>query len=263
MCKGGAAFSGGSQLTFINCAITGNETSVDALGLVATSFGGGIFAAGGVQLLNSTLAGNSCFGTGNIVAVYGGGAYVTSGTTTLRNSTVAANTCTTPATNFAAWGGGIYVKATGTADLGNTIVAANSVQAGGLGPDTHGVMTSQGHNLIGDSANGSGFTGTDITSVSALSVFRDVDASGVIDAGDIAANGGLTRTMALLASGPAYNAGDNALIPVDPDTALPVTTDQRGVGYSRYPRWHGGHRRPRDPGGGHTRTACLRGLCGR
>ena len=46
--------------------------------------------------------------------------------------------------------------------------------------------------------------------------------------GPLADNGGPTQTMALLAGSPAIDKGDNTLVPIDPSTGLPVTTDQRG-----------------------------------
>ena len=46
--------------------------------------------------------------------------------------------------------------------------------------------------------------------------------------GPLADNGGPTQTMALLAGSPAIDKGDNTLVPIDPSTGLPFTTDQRG-----------------------------------
>ena len=46
--------------------------------------------------------------------------------------------------------------------------------------------------------------------------------------GPLQDNGGPTQTMALLAGSPAIDKGDNTLVPIDPSTGLPFTTDQRG-----------------------------------
>jgi predicted outer membrane repeat protein len=51
----------------------------------------------------------------------------------------------------------------------------------------------------------------------------------------LADNGGPTVTCALLCYSPAVNAGDNALVPIDPSTGLPYATDQTGA-----PRIFGG-----------------------
>ena len=50
--------------------------------------------------------------------------------------------------------------------------------------------------------------------------------------GTLANNGGPTQTIALLPGSPANDEGSNALA-VDPITGQPLTTDQRGIGFSR------------------------------
>ena len=50
--------------------------------------------------------------------------------------------------------------------------------------------------------------------------------------GTLANNGGTTQTIALLVGSPAIDKGSNALA-VDPTLGQPLTTDQRGIGFSR------------------------------
>ena len=99
----------------------------------------------------------------------------------------------------------------GTVIIGNTIVAENTATTGG--PDGQGYpVTSQGHNLIGETDGSSGWVGSDMTGTIAQPLHPLL-----APLGDY---GGPTQTMALLPGSPAINAG----------VAVPgVTTDQRGV----------------------------------
>ena len=72
----------------------------------------------------------------------GAGIFNRAGTVTMNNTTVAANEA------FLS-GGGIYVDG-GTVNLRNSIVGDNESPAG---PDAHGTLSSQGHNLIEDPAD--------------------------------------------------------------------------------------------------------------
>jgi hypothetical protein len=120
------------------------------------------------------------------------------GTLALTNDTIADN-------HADQVGGGIFVGA-GTVRLLNTIVARNTVNAGGSGANCRGAVSSAGHNL--ESAN----------------------TCGLHSAGDIRHreprmgrtrnNGGPTDTRDLLSGSPAINGGANASCP---------GTDQRGV----------------------------------
>ena len=200
---GGIANSGG-VLLMVNSTISGNS--------VGTAFGnngGGIYTTDAtgvsVTIINSTISGNS--------AAAGGG-IITFGPVTLTNSTVAGNAAANGN------GGGILVQNPTTVTLKNTIVAANTLGAGGAGPDLSGAFASQDYNLIGNTA-GATFTGTtthNITNVNAL-------------LGPLGNNGGPTSTHALLPCSPALNAGSNALA-LDQNSS-PLLTDQRGGGFNR------------------------------
>ena len=117
---------------------------------------------------------------------------------------------------------GIYSR-DGTT-LTNSIVSGNagvekSTMSGGDIFGSLNAATSR-NNLIGNAAYAGGLT----NGVNGNIV-------GVADPGlgALANNGGPTETCALLSYSPAINAGDNSLIPIDPSTGSPFTTDQTGA----------------------------------
>jgi uncharacterized repeat protein (TIGR01451 family) len=199
--SGGAGISNssGGTLTVTNSTISGNPAG--NLG------GGGIFSGSGVlNVTNSTISGNSATDGG-------GGGIANGGTGTVTNSTISNNS-----TSGGAGGGGI--RNVGTLNSRNSIIAGNTATGGA--PDFFGTLTSQGHNLIGNTSGMSGTVASDITNVNP-------------GLGPLANNGGPTQTMALLPGSPALNAGDNCVLD---DTCTPalgfsLTTDQRGAGFSR------------------------------
>ncbi len=164
----------------------------------------GAYAVGGclengsaVVITDSTFSGNSANGTFSA-----GGCIDNLSRLTITNSTFSGNAATN--------GGGIYQDPRfGTTTMQNTILAGNS---GSPSPDVSGLLTSRGHNLIGDGTGGSGFDPTDLVGT----------ADNPIDPllGPLQDNGGPTPTMALLVGSPAIAAGD-------PTDAPP--TDQRGA----------------------------------
>jgi hypothetical protein len=193
--NGGGIFSGiGSTLTVTASTFSGNSVMAG---------GGGIFNAGIATVTNSTFSGNVASAGGGILNV----GLLSAAEATLTNSTLSGNS----AANV---GGGIYnFGAQATIISRNTILAANTAAGS---PDISGVLTSQGHNLIGDGTGGSGYDATDLVGTS----------SNPIDPllGPLQDNGGPTFTMTLLPGSPAINAGDPTDAPM---------WDQRGPGYPR------------------------------
>jgi hypothetical protein len=186
---GGGGIVNRGEMTVSCSTVSGNTAGPPSFGAEGGGSGGGIYNEDGtVTLSNSTVSGNQAIGYGS-----GGGICNDSGTVTLNNSTVSGNT--------AAYGGGIISDDT---QARNTIIAGNSA---GSEPDLIGSFSSSGHNLIGNTQGGSGFDPTDLLNVNPL-------------LGPLQDNGGPTKTMALLASSPALNAGD--------PTQLGIA-DQRGV----------------------------------
>ncbi len=185
--------------------------------------GGGIYMAGGtVTINNSTIADNEAIGGstdgngGTAGNGLGGGLYIAGGTVTINNSTFAGNQAITGKTApvyggspGVGYGGGIDNAAgPGALQIYDTIVADNT---GSAAPDLYGSVTSQGHNLIGNTNGSSGFTASDLLNVNP-------------QLGQLQNNGGPTQTMALLPGSPAINAGDNTNAPA---------YDQRGPGFAR------------------------------
>jgi hypothetical protein len=107
------------------------------------------------------------------------------------------------------------------ANIRNTIIAGNTGDA--ATPDVAGAISSQGNNLIGVVGTSTGWVASDLLNTPA-------------QLGQLANNGGLTQTHALLSTSPAINAGNKlrrhaSCATGNPQTAL--TTDQRGAGFPR------------------------------
>lgn len=171
--------------------------------------GGGIYNLGAeLFLTNSTISGNfarngtgqaQCSGGGIHNAVAGGMRRVV-----LTNSTVADN-------RAQGSGGGICN------DAGNIVITRNAIIAGNVGSsgsDFWGVVSSEGNNLISNTAGSSGWVSSDLQNTDPL-------------IGPLGNNGGYTWTHALFPKSPAINGGNNALA-LDPNSGLPLIYDQRG-----------------------------------
>ena len=222
---GGGIYQGIGTLTLTNVSVIGNN---------ATSSGGGIYKPGGtLTVINSTIASNT--GSSNA------GVYNQFGTMTLTNSTVSDNFATTNGggltnggvltvtnstiSNNAAgtdWGG---IYSAGTETLNNTIVAGNFVGALHSPRDIVGTIEVANNNLIGNAGSSGGIAnGVNGNKVGNAGV-GTININTVIEI-TLENNGGPTQTHRLLPLSPAIDAGSNAL-------AAGLTTDQRGVGFSR------------------------------
>jgi len=145
----------------------------------ADTSGGGIYSSDDLTVTNSTFSGNTS-------SNYGGGIYNGSaGTLTVTNSTFSANSASA---GGGGGGGGIWSSGTLNLLLANTILANST--AGGDCVHVGEIGTASTHNLI-ESHTGCGTpASTDDP-----------------DLGALADNGGLTRTMAIAYTSPAFNAG--------------------------------------------------------
>ncbi len=188
---GGVTVSGGglSCVFQVNAGVNAAVTGLTITGGSASS-GGGLSNFGSLTLTNCTISGNSATSVGGLN---------NAGTLTLTNCTVSANTAGT--------GGGLVNS--GTAAQGNTIVAGNTA---GTGPDVSGIITSQGHNLIGKSNGSSGWVASDLTGTVAAPLNALLASLGNYD--------GSALTVALLPGSPAIDAGASG-------AGIPVT-DERG-----------------------------------
>jgi predicted outer membrane repeat protein len=221
---GGGIYVGRSDvLTLTNVTVSGNSAGEN---------GGGIFgyAGAGIVLTNATVSGNSA-------GEDGGGIYADTGTaTTLTNTTVTGNSAGED-------GGGIYCSTGTTITLTNSIAAGNA--AAGAGDDLYGggsQLEFTGGNIIGSTPAGFGVTGAptqiDGTNQAELeTVFAAVannPDTGVLS-GVLADNGGGIKTVAIEQGGIAHNAGNNGVLPADPqdldgdgNVAEPLPVDARG-----------------------------------
>ncbi len=238
-----ASFYGGALGNYGTLTLT--DTTVDAN--VADARGGGIYdyEGGVLDLVQSTLSGNSspqgggifselfihgaasvtltnATVSGNSASQDGAGVYMQGGALRLFNATVAGNHILVPSgTSYSGMGGGVYVAAKGSVNMENALLGNNTHRYGALPPeadDCYGLLNSSGYNLIETTSNctllgfGGGLTGNVIGQDPLLSPLQD--------------NGGPTQTQALLADSPAIDAGDPAGCADDLGAAL--TTDQRG-----------------------------------
>jgi CSLREA domain-containing protein len=206
---GDGGHGGGIQnfgtLTLNNCTVSGNRTGTSNRGV---GLGGGITNFFNLYLNNSTVSGNVTGNGSSNIGGHGGGIYSGTGNLTITNSTITGNTA---ANNI-----GNGIRAT-VGIVRNTLIAGN----GGNGADASGTFTSQGHNLIGNGSDSTGFNAAgDQVGTTAAPIDPKL--------GPLANNGGPTFTHALLSGSPALDAGDNALAKDANNVAL--TTDQRGVG---------------------------------
>ncbi|MEL7498301.1 MAG: Ig-like domain-containing protein [Planctomycetota bacterium] len=199
-----------------NIWLTGNHTNG------SVSYGGAILNRGDLTITNSLLEGNSAEYGGGVandlvgtlsktnVTVSGnnatsglGGGIFNQGTATLQNVTVTDNTASGA-------GGGIHNDDanSATTNINNTLVANN---AAATNADVDGAFVSSvGDNLIESPGTATGLHGSDITGVDP-------------NLGDLNANGGDTKTHALLLGSAAIDAGST--------TGAPAV-DQRGISRS-------------------------------
>ncbi len=226
--SGGGIFNAG-EMTIVDSTVSRNYAGHGR--------GGGIFNAQSatLELVNSTISDNGADGDGG--GLYGGGIF-NGGEMTILNSTVSGNTAFD-----AVFGGGLGggIANAGSMSLSNSTVSGNSADLGGaiaidprFSPDAY---TEIANTLIegecarnGDSSSATWVSkGGNIESPGDTCGFDQTgDQPSVPDPmlGELADNGGPTQTHALLPGSPAINQ-----IPVEDcldAEGAPLTTDQRG-----------------------------------
>jgi hypothetical protein len=196
---GGIFNDSGGTLTIQGSTLSGNS---------AQYAGGGIENIGSLTVANSTLS-------GNVTLYSNGGGLDNNGSVSLANSTISSNSA------FGV-GAGLMNNFGYSIALANSIVAGNTAQP--TGPDIYGfILSSDGHNLIGNADGASGYVAGDQVGNTASPLDPKL--------GPLQNNGDPTFTHALLPGSPAIDAGATADV-LDPSGA-PLTTDQRGLGFPR------------------------------
>ena len=188
-----------------------NQTVIDSL-IANNRVENGGFQGGGIQtanasgpitIINTTIANNFTPGTG------GGIANFTTGLNVI-NSTITGNTAQedNPSNDTSDGGGGIFNGNSfgATTTVRNSIIARNT---GPSGPDLTGGFVSEGYNIIGNTANSTGFGATG----------DQLNVDPLLATEGLQNNGGATQTIALQPNSPA----------IDKGKSVNINTDQRGV----------------------------------
>ena len=224
---GGCLNVAGATLTLTNCFVMENSCNGN---------GGGILNAGTLNLIDSTVSGNSgvngggvsssstaiitnCTITGNEVTTGGahnleggfGGGLALSGGATLTSDTLSANTCVFEGGGIAG-GDGVTLK--------NCIVAGNTSPSNPDKADLTFTIVSQGFNLIGIAPDGITFLSSDQTGT----VDDPIDPM----LGPLQVNDGSYPTMALVPGSPAIDQGVSAGLETD-ERGMPRTADQPNI----------------------------------
>ena len=235
---GGGIYNNHGKLALLNCVLAGNNTGFGG-------HGGGIYSNGLgsssalLTLKGCTLSGNTAPG-GSGGGIYNGATGTGSAVVNVENCTFSANNASggggifnlgsgaggnalvavlnsTFAGNDATTGGAFFndKENTGTA----TVTIGNTVLKAGLALNfaNDGTITSQGHNISSDHANGSSGTTGPGGYLNGPGDMRNTNPQ--LDSLGLQNNGGQTQTIGLLSGSPAINAGGDALAPL---------VDQRG-----------------------------------
>lgn len=207
----GAIYNDG-PLTIRDSELSDNECAGSGSG----SGAGAIYSGRALQVINSTISGNRV--VSSVFGLNAGAIHISGGPhdpIQIFHSTITANS----ASGTGSAGGIVYM-----ADqfaIGHCIVAGNVNDRDMYSPVVG--VGSWGHNLIGKSSGTFGWVASDLLGTT-LAPLNPV-------VGALLANGGPTRTHAVLTGSPAINAGNAAF---DPNAYNPpLANDQRGAGFLR------------------------------
>ncbi|MDQ3750413.1 MAG: hypothetical protein M3367_15570 [Acidobacteriota bacterium] len=208
----------------INRSTINNNTSASS-----NFSGGGIANFNSANISNTTISNNSAGrggGISNSLEVQSASPRMTLNNVTISNNTAFSR------------GGGISNEGVGSiAIVRNTIIAQNNgffddINVLFRSSDIDGSFNSLGNNFIGNGTNGSGF-------INGVNGDKVGTSANPIDPllGALQNNGGQTDTRALLAGSPAIDMGNNCVFTatcLSNNPIQPLTTDQRGIGFSRF-----------------------------
>jgi len=219
---GAGIYNNGGSLVLMNSFVYNNH---------ASGVGGGIANAGTMFIANSTISSNSSVGDGG--GINSGGGF--GGDLSIVNSTIVQNSNRTTCTGLCfVKTSGLYIS-NSSAKVNNSIIAGNYVDPfiSTFTDINLNFGTSPSHiannNIIGTATSSSLVDGVNgnIVGIGGVGT-RPLDS--IIEP-FLWPNGGRTATYALATGSVAIGAGNNALA-VGADN-LPLTTDQRGVGFRR------------------------------
>ncbi|MHC4878149.1 MAG: beta strand repeat-containing protein [Planctomycetota bacterium] len=225
--RGGAIHGDNAHLTIVGSTISGNHARFGSSNTHGQGGGIGVIGSGSLNLVNSTISGNSSRGTAGGIELQSPASIV--------NSTITGNHSDThDELLFSGSAGGLGIGV-GHSTLTNSIVAGNSEgterRPSDIGFNVNGGASLTGRNsLIGDADTAfqlmdgvdGNIVGVDGVGVRPVTTILDPE---------LRNNGGLTMTHALVFGSPAIDAGSNALA-VD-SSGSPLEFDQRGTGSPR------------------------------
>jgi large repetitive protein len=212
--EGGGIWNNNGDLTLTGSTLSGNSAGGDS----NAGRGGGIQNSGSLSIVNSTLSGNS--------GERDGGGIFNTRSLSVRNSTLVGNRADADGEDGGTGGGIATGGISAFTELVNTIVAGNFAGAGTTANDlaNKDVETGSSFNLIGDANSAGGLTDGSNGNIVGVDVATVLELT-------LADNGGPTLTHALVAGGPAVDAGDPNF-----DAGVfnpPLVHDQRGEGFDR------------------------------
>ena len=206
----GGAINNAGNLTITDSTFSENAASDH--GLAGSNYGGAINNNGGTV----TISGSSFDNNSSIT--YGGGIFNNIGTMTITNSTISGNTASD-------YGGGIS-NWMGSLTLNNCTIANNtaSVGAAGISNGHSSAVLHISNTIIADSNDTEDCLNGGTIATNQNNLIEDGTCSPALTGdpglGYLSDNGGLTHTMDITESSPAFNAGDDASC---------ESVDQRGI----------------------------------
>ena len=210
---GSSANSGGGitnagTLTLSSAAVTNCTTSQN---------GGGIYSTGTLVFYDGTISGNTAAGNG--------GGIDSSGVLTVPQSTLSGNA--------AADGAGIENESAGSLTLLQSTISANSATSDAGATISNQNETDGAIAILDSIVAGNAAPGGDCLNCGAQAGFNLFDtSSAILQLGNLAANGGPTRTMMPLPGSPVIGAGSVELV-TNSGVPQPLVNDQRGAGFPR------------------------------
>jgi len=202
-------------VTLTGCTVDKNKTGNGYNYFSSSSLAGhggsgaGIFSLGILNIVNCTVSTNTTGKGGkNKDGGSGAGIFIGNGTVSIIDATICKNaTAEGGSGGGAGWGGGMFISNRASTSIKNSIIADNDIPSGSIGPDIRGTFYSLGYNLVQNT------TDCTITGILTGNILKKDP-----QLGELANNGGPTKTHAIDMDSPAVDAGNSP----------GISTDQRG-----------------------------------